>query len=182
MLAPRFDFDQRMTTTVSIDRDFVVDAPIERVWKITAEDFANVGSWASQIPNSTAHAGEAIEGAPTAGRTCAIAVPGFSKIDEALTAYDPAERTFSYEVLSGLPKLVTKASNQWHLVELGPNQTRIELRGMFETRGLLGRVMAPMLKLNLTRTSKIIESDLRHMAEKGVPSPAKRKQLDKARN
>ena len=180
MLAPRFDFDERMTTTVSIDRDFVVNAPIERVWKITAEDFANVGSWASQIPNSTAHAGEAIAGAPASGRTCAVAVPGFSKIDEALTAYDPAERTFSYEVLSGLPSFVTKASNRWRLIELGPDQTRLELRGTLETRGLLGRLMAPMLKLNLIRAAKIIESDLRHIAEKGIPSPAKQKQLARA--
>ncbi len=164
---------------MEIERNMLLDAPIDRVWEIVGEEFADIGSWATAVPSSTVLEGDAVEGAPTAGRTCAVAVPGFDYLEETLTEFDATTKSFTFEINAGLPGFVTNGYSKWQLHEESSERTRVELRSVIETKGLLGAVMGPMLKLNLKRTLKGIEKDLRHIAETGEPSPAKQRQLAK---
>lgn len=156
---------------------FDVAASMHYLWSITAEDFAGIGRWATSVPRSAAREGPAVGGAPVAGRTCAVNVPGFSHLDERLIRYEPDNRVFAYRAESGMPSFVTDATNTWQLTEVGPEATRVSMTVEVSTRGLVGTVALPMLWLNIQRTLRSVERDLTHYAETGDVSRAKKRQL-----
>ena len=47
------------------------------------------------------------------------------------------------------------------------------------TKGLVGGIMAPMMKIQLTKQIASIPNDLKHFVETGQPSPHKTKELQK---
>jgi len=56
--------------TMEIKKSLLINAPIEKVWDILANDYAQVGSWTAVIHTSEAIHGERLPGAPTYGPVC----------------------------------------------------------------------------------------------------------------
>jgi len=164
---------------MKIERVIMLDAPIDRVWKIVGEDFTDIGAWAAAVPSSKELDGAAVDGAPAAGRTCAVAVPGFDYLEETITNFDASEKAFTFQINEGLPGFVTSGFSNWKLTSEGDDRTKVVVESTIETKGIVGSIMGPMLKLNLKNTLKGLERDLRAIAETGEPSAAKKKQLAK---
>ena len=73
-----------------IEYDFEINSPIERVWEVVGDDFANVGDWATPVPSSRPRTDtNALPDAPVAGRVCDVNGPGVSSVAESLIRFDP---------------------------------------------------------------------------------------------
>jgi hypothetical protein len=156
-----------------LDHRFVVDAPIDRVWKIMALDFAEIGSWASAITLSRPDTSAPVpDGAPVGARVCTA--PGFGDVHETFVHFDEAARTFTYRAeASGMPPFVTGLQNRWSFRALELDRTEIVTRGTVTMRDLPGRLVAPFLRLRLRGTAALFAAELKHLAETGEAAPSK---------
>lgn len=163
-----------------IEYDFEINSPIERVWEVVGDDFANVGDWATPVPSSRPRTDtNALPDAPVAGRVCDVNGPGVSSVAESLIRFDPENHTLTYRVDSGMPGFVSRLENNWTLTEVTTNRTRVSVRMVLEGTGLRGRLALPFLRLFIKRTLRQSRRDLTHFLEHGEPSAAKQKQLAK---
>jgi len=161
--------------TITAER--IIEAPADAVWEVIAHQFDRVGEWATAIPTSTASVGiNANVGAPVMGRVCFTDVQMVPEVEERIVAYDEADRSLTYEG-HGLPKFIKTARNNWHVEALGHRRSRVSLEATLEPRGILGRLMYVLLRLQLTRIGPQFLSDLEHYIEHGEPSPRKQRQL-----
>lgn len=164
---------------MDITRSFSVQASISHVWAITAQQFADVGLWASSVPTSTARPGQIMEAAPVAGRTCAVTVPGASNLEERLVRFEPENHTFAYHVDAGVPWFVDQLISTWELAAVSANQTSVTITVTMSTTGLIGSIARPGLRWSANRTLASVEEDLIHYAETGDVSPKKSRQLQR---
>lgn len=163
-----------------INLEYTINAPLEAVWHVIGDGFADIGAWATPIPASRANATPVtLLGAPVAGRACDLSTPGFSTIHETLVEYDPLAHRFTFTVDRGLPQFVTTARNSWALTPLDATTTHFTMRAEATTHGVLGYLATPFLWLNLRRTLRISGEDLVHFVESGTVSPRKARQLAK---
>ncbi len=162
-------------------RTFRINESVKAVWSVLGDGFDRIGEWATSVPSSTGSSRPVeIEGAPSAGRTCTLAVPGFSAIEERLVRFEPETYTLAYEVTEGMPVFVESAVNTWALRPLDDGSTEVTTSVEMTTTGLLGRLATPAMGLNVSRTQSALARDLTSFVETGRPSPAKQRQLANA--
>lgn len=160
----------KITVTSTVE----LAAPADRAWSILADEFETVSHWASTIPASGHNplAGPARDGAPTAGRSCTI--PGFGVTDERFTHFDVARRTFTYSVkATKMPGFVKGVTNTWTVDHLGSGRSKVTSTATAEVAGLLGRLAAPMMRMQFARTLRPTLADLKVYAETGRVSARK---------
>jgi hypothetical protein len=159
---------------VHMQDEIDVAAPADRVWEVLGRNFAQVDGWASAIVASVAVTGPgAPDGAPVAGRVCRTGIRMVPEVSERLTAWDDAGMTLSYSADS-LPGFLAAATNRWRIVPTGPDRCRVVTEATIEPRGMVGRLLLPLLRVRLARTGGRYLDDLRVMAETGRPSSRKR--------
>ena len=89
-----------------------IDAPLDKVWKITAQDFHKIDAWSSTVQSSQADETRPVpEGAEVGGRLCAT---GLGDMDEHFALFDADTRRFTIR-LEGLPRFIRQAENAWSL-------------------------------------------------------------------
>ena len=98
------------------------------------------------------------------------------RIREKLLDFDPKRLTLKYEVEEGFPFFVERGVNRWTLTEEG-STTRVHSIAEITTKGLVGMVMAPMMKMQMTGLIRNSLEDLKHYVETGTPHPRKVKAL-----
>ena len=167
-----------MMVSTSID----IGATADEVWEVIGPGFARVSDWVSAIaaseatdearPGATGPGETGLGGAPSSGRACRVASPGFDRITEELTAYDPAARRLSYHVAHGMPAFVIEASNTWQARALPDGRTEFTMDAEVELAGV-GRVVGPFLRVYLSRIGRRTSRDLKAYIETGTPSRAK---------
>ena len=166
-----------MKVSTSID----ISATADEVWEVIGPDFARVSDWVSAIATSeTVDARPAasgldetdLAGAHPSGRACTFSSPGFDRIIEELTAYDPAARRLSYRLAHGMPAFVIEASNTWHAQALPDNRSEFTMDAYLELAGV-GRVVRPFLRAYLNSIGRRTSRDLKAYLETGAPSRAK---------
>lgn len=166
--------------TLHIEKDFVIDAPVDRVWHILADEFVDVGSWASGLTSSgpNPHAVPLDDGT-AGGRVCEI--PGFGLTDERVVDYRPEERRIAYSVdAEKIPGFVQNIVNRWTLRPRGAAtspSTEVSMRFSAEVSGPLGALMKPMMRRKFDKTLSAVEADLTAYAETGRVSAAKAREL-----
>jgi hypothetical protein len=166
---------------LEIVKSIQIKASADAVWKILSDDYASVGSWATAVDASRPNpdAGEPLAGAPVAGRVCAA--PGFGDIHEKIVDYDASLRTLTYEATaSKIPSFVTDMLNRWDITPAGPNECVAKSTLSANAGGVMGAMMAPMMKRKFASTIDTTMTDLKSFAETGSPSGAKRHALAKA--
>ena len=164
---------------IRIQRTIDLDVPAAMAWRILGEEFDRIGEWATPVPKSKAQAGDRInDEAPVAGRVCETSIAGFPAVTETITAYDADSRTLELEVTAGMPGFVTDVRNSTRIEALGPDRSQVTLDTRIKLRGL-GRLMAPLMRFNLSRAIDQTMDDLRHYAETGEISERKRRSLKK---
>lgn len=159
-----------------------IAVPPAVAWELIGPGFATIGTWAATIPASRpvlAAAGDAAD-APVPGRECSTAIVGLPTVEERIVAYDPLRRRLTYEATDGLPTLLAhRARNTWTVDALGADAARVRIAPDVELTPF-GRLLSPALALWLGRIGRRTLEDLRHRAETGRPSPAKRRQVARA--
>jgi hypothetical protein len=162
-----------------------MNAAAEKVWRILAHEFGNIGQFASAIPESKAVTDiPAPEGAQVAGRVCTTSVPGVDAVRETFTYYDEQSMRFGYEPTEGRPWFVKRAENHWVVRSLGPDTSVVESRAELEMNLFPGVFLAPLVKLFMGRVGAQFSEELRYYVEHDQPHPrklrAQQKQMQKA--
>lgn len=153
-----------------------IDAPIDRVWRVVAHEFADVGTWSSAVQSSGANLEAAVpDGATVGGRVCATS---FGDLKETFTAYDEARHQFTFRV-TGMPSYITLAQNTVTATPTGVGTTEVSLNIRMETSAV-GKVMGPMFAIKLKTTLNTFLDELKAYVERGEVSGRKKKQLAKA--
>ena len=151
-------------------RTTTIDKPIEEVWEVLGNQFGQAYKWAASLYHSEAHGSPVIEGASCSNRTCETTQ---GTIKEALRTFDPQKHVLSYEVLEGFPFFVDTGVNTWSLHKLG-RQTRVDMACEIKTKGLVGAVMSPMMKLQMNKLfDGVIEEFHYYVQNDGKPHPRK---------
>ena len=168
--------DNDRSPIMQFQKSIEVDVDAERLWDIVAHDFDRVGEWSSAVQSSGVNPDATVpEGATVGGRVCAT---DFGDLKETFTAYDEADRTFTFQV-TGMPSFITLAQNTVEVRPLGSERSSVSLNIRMETN-TVGKVMGPMFAIKLKNTLDSFLTELKAFAERGELSSRKQKQLAKA--
>ena len=130
--------------------------------------------WGSALVHTHGH-GKTVHNQVRESRTCDI--QGMGRIREQLLGFDPEHFTLEYEVVEGFPFFVERGANRWTLTSEGSHTTTVRSVATITTRGVVGHLMAPMLKFQMTSLMRKTLEDLKHYVETGTPHPRKVKAL-----
>lgn len=99
-------------------------------------------------------------------------IKGMGRIREKLLEFDAKNFALTYEVMNGFPFFVERGVNRWTLTPEG-SSTRLQSVAEITTQGLIGMLMAPMMKMQMTGLMHRLLEDLKHYVETGTPHSRK---------
>lgn len=149
----------------------------DKLWEIVGPGFQDAYKWSTAVDHSTGSGAAQFEGATCSTRACDLNAKGFNKIKETLTFYDANKQELAYDVTEGNPGFVLKANNHWKVVEVGPNQSALEMTIDIHTKKFMGSLMGGMLKKNINQLMPGIFHDLQIYAESGKISEEKQERI-----
>ncbi len=156
-------------------KEITIDKPVQEVWDILGNQFGEAYKWASGINHSKSFGTPQISDANCNNRTCELAS---GKIKEVVRQFDPQNRILEYEVIEGFPFFVETGINGWELTDLG-GKTKVNMHLKVKTKGIVGGMMRPMMKMQFKGLTNSVLVDLKHYAETGKPSEKKAKEIEK---
>jgi hypothetical protein len=154
-----------------ITQEIIINASIEKAWTVLGPQFADANKWATSIKHSQANNSDSFNGSTCSERGCDIS--GFGEVREKILEYSNADRVLSYEVIDGLPGMVSFMSNYWKLTETADGKTKLLMRMEMKTKGMMGAMMKGMMKKKMTKMSAEVAEEFKYYVEKGVPHPRK---------
>lgn len=157
-------------------KEITINKPIEAVWDILGNQFGDAYKWASGLNHSKAFSPPVIKGAPSNNRSCEL--PS-GKIKEVIRKFDTNNHILEYEVIEGFPFFVDSAINNWQLTSMSSERTKVDMHLIVKTKGLVGSIMNPMMKMQLKKQIEHIPNDLKYYIETGKPSQNKAKEIEK---
>jgi len=154
---------------MKFSEDIIINAPAEKVWDILAHKFTEVGIWARSIPKSVVNNdAQIVNGSPVGGRLCDTSI---GKISEEFTAYDEEGMTFSFKgVITSIMLRGVISTNA--VVAIDANTSKVTVTPEVDLK-ILGILMYPLIKMNLSKTIDEVLADLKYFAENDRPSPEK---------
>lgn len=158
-----------------LHKEIMVNTGIARAWQILGVEFADASRWASAVYHSEGK-GIGLNGSSCSERGCETSM---GRLKEKLLQFEPASKSLTYQIETGLPGFVKFASNTWQLIPETEQKTRLRMTVNVETTGLLGRLMAPMLKMQLTKLGNELAEEFKYYVEHGTPHPRKLKSIAK---
>ena len=156
-----------------------INVSAEKLWEIAGKDFENAYKWATTVDHSEGSGKAQFEGATCDARACDLSASGFDRIEEKVTKYSDEKMNYAYDVVEGMPKFVAKASNDWTVVSVGPNQSKLVMKVDFRVKGLMGTLMKGMMQKKMEKLLGVVLNDLKVYAETGKPSASKQKRINK---
>ncbi len=146
-----------------------IERPIDQVWKIVADDFAEVQQWIGSVRKSTALTDTPKpDGAPVAGRFCVLSdKPDGLCARETITGYDNRAWKLDFEVVpvNGGALFPVKSNRvSVSLTRAGSGATDVTWTAVPDLKPH-GYVMYPMLKMGLGKAFGGILQDLKTFAE-----------------
>lgn len=161
-----------------IETEVMVNRPARAVWAVLGEQFGEAHLWGSALLHSRGH-GKPLHQQVCESRTCDV--KGMGRIHERLLDFDPERFALAYEVVEGFPFFVARGVNRWTLTPEGKQATKVYSLATITTRGVIGALMAPMLKMQMASLMRRSVEELKHYVEHGSPHPRKLKALALAR-
>lgn len=151
-----------------------IEAPRHRVWSIGAHQLDEIGTWSSGVYTSRALASSPDTELPgQGGRVCQT--PQGETV-EAFLDFDPERFAFTYEVSGdAMPGFVEHATNTWTFEALSASRTKLTMTVEMQTRGIMGTLMEPMMKMGMGKVQRTNLTDLKHFIEQGTIHPRKAK-------
>ncbi|MDH7445974.1 SRPBCC family protein [Aquimarina sp. 2201CG14-23] len=160
-------------------KEIIINKPIESVWEVLGNQFGQAYRWASGLNHSKGYSPPVIKGAPSNNRACELSS---GKIKEVIRKFDFNNYVLEYEVIKGFPFFVDTAINNWQLTKISSERTKVNMYLVVKTKGLVGSMMNPMMKIQLNKQLIHIPNDLKHFVETGKPSQNKSKEIGKLSN
>lgn len=156
-----------------------INANIDHVWHILAEDFANSARWMSGVLHSEAHQNGNMENTSCQGRVCVLDnKPGGLKAEENILTYDKTQYKLVFEVIphkeKGIQLPVKKNTNTVVLNQINNDLTKVSWQCELDLK-LIGKVLKPLLKLGFRKAFNDLLLDMKVFAETGQVSEKKRK-------
>ena len=155
----------------------IFNVSADAIWQIVGPGFSNASTWSRAVDRATTSGEPDFEGAPCSNRSCELNASGFDKISETIIEYNPEERRLGYSVDSGLPGFVIYMANNWHIREVGANQSQVEMTVTIHLKPFMGTLMGNLFRKNVNKVLDEAIEDLRIYAETGEVSEAKRKRV-----
>lgn len=150
-----------------------INAPIETVWKLLADDFTSIQTWSESVITSNPLEVNGPSDAPMAGRYCTFTDdPNGFGARETITAYDRETWTLAFDVEPvNAPKAIPIVRNQVTvtLEQRGPSETHLRWIVVPELKPF-AYVMYPLVKMGLRKSFKGIIGELKIYAEAGRAS------------
>lgn len=159
---------------MQITTDIIIEKPVAAVWDIIGNRFGQANVWASALTHSQG-CGAPLKGEVTEARVCEV--KGMGSIQERIIEFDSERHVLSYEVTKGFPFFVRKGVNHWRIDAIGTNRCRLTTTATITTNGLVGMMMAPMMRMQMSGMLRVMIEDLKHYAETGQPHPRKQKSI-----
>lgn len=156
-------------------REIIIDKPIEVVWDVVGNQFGEAYKWASGINHSESFGTPKLKAAHCNNRACEL--PS-GKIKEVIRKFNPHHYELEYEVIEGFPFFVDSGINNWKLSKVN-GKTKVDMHLVIKTKGILGVIMGPMMKVQMNGLTKAVLDDLKQYIETGKPSAKKQKELVK---
>jgi len=154
---------------MKITTEIIINKPTLDVWEIAGNQFGSAHIWASALTH-TEGSGRKMTEQVCESRTCDI--KGMGRIHERLLEFDAKNFVLTYEVTNGFPFFVERGINRWMMTPEG-SVTRLQSVAEITTRGFVGTLMAPLMKMQMKRLMHRLLEDLKHYVETGVPHPRK---------
>lgn len=154
----------------------IIDQPIEKVWEVLGDQYGQAYKWARGLSHSEGTGQPQLSGASCSNRTCQTTQ---GTIKEVITKFDTQNYVLQYAVIEGFPFFVDEGVNTWKLTKKG-NKTQVDMHLVVTTKGVMGAVMRPMMKMQMNKLTSGVLGDFKHYVETGKPSPEKAKELQKA--
>lgn len=123
-------------TEVMVTED--LEVPADKVWEIV-RDFGGIRAWTGKMIQDLVLEGEGV------GAIRTITLPGNTKLQEQLTAFDDEGQSFSYAIIGKSPLPVTDYLATFKLVAKGRHACRIEWSSRFEPIGISDEKAKPMI-------------------------------------
>jgi hypothetical protein len=156
----------------------VFNVSADKVWQIVGPGFDQAHVWSRAVDHSTTSGTPDFEGATCSNRSCDLNASGFNKISETIIEYNESQRRLGYTVDEGLPGFVTYMSNNWRVIEVGPNQSQIEMTIKMQMKPFMGFMMGGMFKKNIDKVLNAAMEDLQIYSETGEISQAKKERIN----
>ena len=158
-----------MVVSMKFSKEIIINAPADKVWEVAGRDFANIGNWATAVSHSEANNKlPTVNGSEVGGRICKTA---FGTASEEFTAYDDAQKTYSFKGVFD-SKMFNDVTSSMKVTTTEDNQTKVEITPALELT-FLGTLMYPMIRMQLSKVTDEVLDDLKYYVENGKPSPRK---------
>ena len=165
---------------MQITRSIIINAPLEKVWEITAHNFDKVDQWSSGVSLSgVAEVESSADEANMAGRVCMTA---FGKCFELFEVYDEEQHTFTYKAqFEKTPPGVKSARNTWRVEAISDSQTRFSMSTQTEFNLFPGLLIRIPFRLQIPRVLNMNLEEAKHFIETGKPHPRKVTAMQRAK-
>lgn len=164
---------------LEFQEQMIVNASADKLWRVLAHQFDQVGLWSSGITESYATNGEQLpDGATMSGRVCLSNGVG-GDVEEQFTQYDEAGKCFSYKAAGQMPWFIHGAENSWHVRALGPTEAEVGFSGVIDSKWLPGLFFLAFKPLVLKFWGTRTLEELKYYVESDQPHPRKVKALKK---
>lgn len=164
---------------VKMSKTVEVNVPADELWKIIGPEFTEAGKWSTAVDHSAGQGEGQFDGATCDTRSCDLSAKGFTRVNEKITEYDPANRTMAFDVIEGMPSFVTYTNNRTVITETGAGKSKAELQITLRMKPLMGALLGGIMKKNLSNLIDSALDDLRVYAETGEPSARKQARMKK---
>lgn len=156
---------------MEIARTMEVSASPDHLWKILAEDYAEVGQWARAVQSSAPNTDVApLAGATVGGRVCTASI---GAVTETIRTFDAHGHVLAYDAKAkAMPFFVRNLSGRWKLHEFG-GKTEVDLSFVADLMPPFGALMGWAIRRQFTTAIDETLEDLKLYAETGEVHPDK---------
>lgn len=154
----------------------IINVSADSLWAI-AKEFDKTAEWTSTLNHSYANDAPKHTGATCSSRTCETSFGNGNKVIEELVLFDEDKRELSYDLIEGVPGFITFVNNHWKIIEIGPEQCKLEMEVTMHMKKFAGFFFSAAIIKQMTKQVNIVLEELKIYAETGKVSEKKRKQL-----
>ena len=158
-----------------IERDLRIEAAPGEVWRILADEYAEVGRWARAVRSSAPNPHAApLPGAAVGGRVCTASI---GAVTETITVHDAAARILAYEAQAkAMPFFVRRLTGHWTVRPAGSG-SEVGLRFEADLMAPFGTLMGWAIRRQFKGAIDETLDDLKLYAETGRVHPDKAEAL-----
>ena len=159
---------------IHVQKELLINKKVEDVWEVMGNQFAEVHLWSTNFKDSKPGGSSKFSGLGYSER---VTITNRGVTVQELDAFDAANYTLAYHISKGAPSIAAEASAVWSLKSNDDNTTSVRLVFNMKTKGYLGFLMTPLIKIGMGKSATEIAEDLKHYIENGVPHPRKVKSI-----